>query len=178
MGGQRKKNRRKRIYRIPAKVVKNETLVVSLVKIYLMHSLYCVNMPMSVSPRGWEGVHVDMVIYIYFIVSKPNHLKDMKKENSSFIKRSSPDKKHTVLFWYLHLIYLHLNKHTLCLEAQLTLTQAPSVAHLVGGERAELCRRPHSSLTAVETVWREASLSWNMKCSIPSYNAKERENVY
>ena len=64
----------------------------------------CISMPTSVSPRGWEGVHVDMVICIYFIVSKPNQLKDMKKENLlSFIKRSSPDKKHTVLFWYLHL---------------------------------------------------------------------------
>ena len=111
------------------------------------NTLHCVCL--LVHGDGWVGLGILNTHAWLSFVSKPNHLKDIKKElviHKETIVGSKKNPKSLIC------IYLHLNKHTLSLEAQLTLTQAPSVAHLVGGERAELCRRPHSSLTAVETV--------------------------
>ena len=82
---------------------------------------------------------------------------------------------------------MHLNPQSLdtfTLAAWLTLTPAPAIAHLVGGERAELCRRPHSSLDTglqlqqcAERDCQEASLSWTVKCSIPLHYVEKGERT-
>ena len=84
--------------------------------------------------------------------------------------------------------WMHLTPqslHTFTLAAWLALTPAPAIAHLVGGERAELCRRPHSSLDTglqlqqcVERDCEEASLSWTVKCSIPLHYVENGERTF